>query len=311
MRYIDPETLCARENYFVPCSLYTSELEWGRETKMQQQQQQQPEAVFKEAVAAVLAQWTLLNLAVEQGWGGRESYKKRQQLYEDLIAEFRDNKRVDAEDLACSLSERLSREFSVSVEDDSDLEVAQLLVELHEQTSRGCFDLAAMVQQQQKQRATAAAQSRCGNAPAAEGDCSMSDGSDEEEALENLMSTVEIAQNSDGGIGTSRLAAEASRTRSRLAAAAAAAAAQGEEAAAGDPAEADGAAATAEAAEEAAATNAEAAAAAAAARAAAVDWCCTRSNDHNKWQQNLSLQLLVIERLKAHSLHACKKTNSE
>ncbi|CDI80938.1 hypothetical protein, conserved [Eimeria acervulina] len=182
------------------------------------QQHQQREAVFKEAVAAVLAQWTVLNLAVEQGWGGRESYKKRQQLYEDIITEFSENKKVDADDLACSLSERLSREFSVSVEDDSDLEVAQLLVELHEQTSRGCFDLAAAVQQQQKQRATAAAQSRCGNVPAAEGDCSMSDSSDEEEALEALMSTVEIGQDAEGGI--------ASRTRSRLAAAAAAA--QGE-----------------------------------------------------------------------------------
>lgn len=185
---------------------------------MQQQQQlRQPEVVFKKAVAAVLAQWTLLNLAVEQGWGGRESYRKRQQLYEDIITEFRDNKKVDADDLACSLSERLSREFSVSVEDDSDLEVAQLLVDLHEQTSRGCFDLAAMVQQQQQQRAAAAAQSRCGNTPAT-GDCNMSDCS--EEALETLMSSVDIGGSSEGGI--------ASRTRSRLAAAAAAAAAQGE-----------------------------------------------------------------------------------
>ncbi|CDJ59715.1 hypothetical protein, conserved [Eimeria maxima] len=138
----------------------------------------------------------------------RESYRKRQQLYEDIITEFRDNKKVDADDLACSLSERLSREFSVSVEDDSDLEVAQLLVDLHEQTSRGCFDLAAMVQQQQQQRAAAAAQS----------DCNMSDCS--EEALETLMSSVDIGGSSEGGI--------ASRTRSRLAAAAAAAAAQGE-----------------------------------------------------------------------------------
>ncbi|CDJ49836.1 hypothetical protein, conserved [Eimeria brunetti] len=192
-----------------------------QQQQQQQQQQRQPEAVFREAVASVLAQWTLLNLAVEQGWGGRESYRKRQQLYEDIISEFRDNKKVDVEDLACYLSERLSRDFSVNVEDDSDLEVAQLLVDLYEQTSRGCFDLAATVQQQQKQRAAAAARSRCGNEHAAEGDCSMSDCSDEEEALGNLMSTVDIAQNSEGSI--------ASRTRSRLAAAAAAAAAaQGE-----------------------------------------------------------------------------------
>lgn len=35
------------------------------------------------------------------------------------------DKKVDADDLACSLSERLSREFSVSVEDDSDVRKAE------------------------------------------------------------------------------------------------------------------------------------------------------------------------------------------
>ena len=49
------------------------------------------------------------------------------------------------------------------------LEVAKLLVDLYEQTSRGCFDLANTVQQQQQQRATGAAQSRCANPVDGEG----------------------------------------------------------------------------------------------------------------------------------------------
>ncbi|OEH74215.1 hypothetical protein cyc_05210 [Cyclospora cayetanensis] len=59
-----------------------------------QGQGQDPTEVFKRAVASVLAQWTLLNLAVEQGWGGRESYKKRQLLYEDLVSEFKESERT-------------------------------------------------------------------------------------------------------------------------------------------------------------------------------------------------------------------------
>lgn len=31
---------------------------------------------------------TLLNLAVEQGWGGSDSAQKRQKLYEDVIQTF-------------------------------------------------------------------------------------------------------------------------------------------------------------------------------------------------------------------------------
>ncbi|CDJ40434.1 hypothetical protein, conserved [Eimeria tenella] len=177
------------------------------------QRRQEAEPIFREAVSAVLAQWTLLNLAVEQGWGGRDSHRKRQKLYEDLIAEFRENKNVDVEDLACTLSERLASDFSVSVEDDSDLEVAQLLVDLHEQISRGCFDLASVVKQQQNQRATSSAKSQCGNAREAETDCSMSEGSDAEGELEDLISSVEIAPSPSEGI--------ASQTRSRQTAGAA------------------------------------------------------------------------------------------
>lgn len=176
------------------------------------QQTDQPSQVFKQAVAAVLAQWTLLTLAVEQGWGGRDSHRKRHELYEDLIAEFDQNKKVDAEELADSLSERLMRDFSVEVEDDSDLEVAKLLVDLYEQTSRGCFALATTVQQQQQQRATCVAQSHCVNGPADEGIAEMSEGSDEEAALESLMESSGIVSHTPEGI--------AGRTRSRLAAAA-------------------------------------------------------------------------------------------
>ena len=38
------------------------------------------------------------------------------------------DKKVDADDLACSLSERLSREFSVSVEDDSDVITLKIML---------------------------------------------------------------------------------------------------------------------------------------------------------------------------------------
>ncbi|XP_026191029.1 uncharacterized protein LOC34621608 [Cyclospora cayetanensis] len=167
-----------------------------------QGQGQNPTEVFKRAVASVLAQWTLLNLAVEQGWGGRESYKKRQLLYEDLVSEFKENKSIDVEDLAEILCERLTRDFSVSVEDDSDLEVAQLLVDLHKETSHGCFDLAMKVEQQQQQHATATARSRCENASSADGECGASECSETHEALETLMASTAIVPSTADNIGT-------------------------------------------------------------------------------------------------------------
>ncbi|KAL8275821.1 hypothetical protein Esti_000384 [Eimeria stiedai] len=235
--------------------------------------------LFKAAVAAVLAQWTLLTLAVDQGWGGRDSHRKRQQLYEDLVAEFEQSKgppssssscsssssrrsssnssgsgsaaaaaaavaapiaavaapiaavavaafvlgclcadkKVDADVLADILAERLQTDFCAVVEDNSDLEVAQLLVNLHEQTSRGCSELAQMVQQQQQQRAAAAAQSRCLNeATAGQGEGSPSEASEAEETLESMLRSSGIGSQPIDGVAWLMQSAQASRSMPAL-----------------------------------------------------------------------------------------------
>ncbi|CBZ54684.1 conserved hypothetical protein [Neospora caninum Liverpool] len=100
--------------------------------------------LFRKAVAAVLAQWTILNLAVEHSWGGRGPQRRRQDLYEWIISTF-STSRVNSTWLAGELSLKLEGMFHVIAEDESDVEVAELLVALHSSTRCGDFSLAKEV----------------------------------------------------------------------------------------------------------------------------------------------------------------------
>ncbi|PFH37157.1 hypothetical protein BESB_036150 [Besnoitia besnoiti] len=116
---------------------------------------QDKDEVFKRAVSAVLSQWTLLNLAVEHGWGGRGPQRRRQELYEWLLNTFAMG-RVNVTWLAGELSVRLEDMFHVIAEDESDVEVSQLLVALYEGTQKGDFSLATKVIEQTNSSSTAA-----------------------------------------------------------------------------------------------------------------------------------------------------------
>ncbi|EPT26604.1 pre-rRNA-processing protein TSR2 [Toxoplasma gondii TgCatPRC2] len=111
--------------------------------------------VFRRAVAAVLAQWTILNLAVEHSWGGRGPQRRRQDLYEWIVNTF-STSRVNSTWLAGELSLKLEGMFHVIAEDESDVEVAELLVALHASTRRGDFSLAKEILERHQSCAAAA-----------------------------------------------------------------------------------------------------------------------------------------------------------
>jgi hypothetical protein len=59
-------------------------------TRSQAQQSRHPQAeqAFKEGLQSIFRQWTALELAVQNGWGGLEGHDKPQILLEEILAMF-------------------------------------------------------------------------------------------------------------------------------------------------------------------------------------------------------------------------------
>merc|ERR550514_123082 len=105
---------------------------------------------FEQAARHIFSCWTALQLAVDQGWGGRHSVQKKNQLLEHVFELFRQpkqasrspNNEVDVNWLADILADFISQEFCMGLEDDSDLEVSRLLLDLLERCRQGDLKMA-------------------------------------------------------------------------------------------------------------------------------------------------------------------------
>ncbi|KAK6589051.1 hypothetical protein RS030_243586 [Cryptosporidium xiaoi] len=84
---------------------------------------------------------TLLNLSVESGWSGRFSLKKKDELINEVIMMFQSGKKIDPFELADFLMQTMESRFSTIIEDESDLEVSELICEIYSQCSKGDFAL--------------------------------------------------------------------------------------------------------------------------------------------------------------------------
>ncbi|KAH8583155.1 uncharacterized protein ELE39_002094 [Cryptosporidium sp. chipmunk genotype I] len=106
--------------------------------------------VFVQGVNQVFSTWTILNLSVEGGWSGRFAYKKREELIQEVIMSFQSGRKVNSSNLANFLMEAMETRFSTIVEDDSDLEVAELICEMYDQCSKGDYSLVEKIMNIQK-----------------------------------------------------------------------------------------------------------------------------------------------------------------
>lgn len=99
-----------------------------------------PKAIFHEAITTVFDRWTTLALAVEQGWGGRDSRQKRillqGEVFEYLTNAGRKKRPLshenpgDVDDLAYFLYLRIDELFNTETDDGSPQEVAGLCIRL-------------------------------------------------------------------------------------------------------------------------------------------------------------------------------------
>mmetsp|Transcript_40 Transcript_40/g.82 ORF Transcript_40/g.82 Transcript_40/m.82 type:complete len:241 (+) Transcript_40:104-826(+) len=101
---------------------------------------------FKAGVTACLSSWSALRTAVEGGWGGgdRESQRKAEDLRNHIFAKLDGKKclNYDAFDLADDLAIYIEEEFSVTLEDDSERQLAETIFQIYEQCLNGDPSLA-------------------------------------------------------------------------------------------------------------------------------------------------------------------------
>ncbi|KAJ0964467.1 hypothetical protein J5N97_025605 [Dioscorea zingiberensis] len=98
-------------------------------------------ARFGEGIALVLSRWTALQMAVQNGWGGRDSRSKADELTSSVLTWFTNTKApLYIDDLENILDENMVLCFNTEIEDGSVEEVAEQLMIMHEDCLRGNFE---------------------------------------------------------------------------------------------------------------------------------------------------------------------------
>ena len=97
---------------------------------------------FRAGVTACLISWSALRTAVESGWGGgeRESQKKAEDLRSHIFSAM-DGRfplpNFDAFELADNLAIYIEEEFSVTLEDESERQLAEFIFHMYEHCLKG------------------------------------------------------------------------------------------------------------------------------------------------------------------------------
>ncbi|KAJ0981689.1 hypothetical protein J5N97_009944 [Dioscorea zingiberensis] len=96
---------------------------------------------FGEGIALVLARWTALQMAVQNGWGGRDSRRKEDEFASSVLSWFTNtNAPLYIEDLENILDENMVLCFNTEIEDGSVEEVAEQLMIMHEDCLQDNFE---------------------------------------------------------------------------------------------------------------------------------------------------------------------------
>lgn len=97
-------------------------------------------AQIARGVRVVLGQWTALQLALSNMWGGPESHGKAQALATNVTDWLLDSKEVYADELEDLLDAELLDSWNTQAEDDSPREVAALITRVFYETLQGQGD---------------------------------------------------------------------------------------------------------------------------------------------------------------------------
>jgi pre-rRNA-processing protein TSR2 len=96
---------------------------------------------FRAGVTACLRSWSPLRAAVNSGWGGFESARKAEVLRDEIYTHFDGSsfppKDMDIWDLEDMLAIYMEEEFSITLEDESEKQVALCIWHMYEDCSKG------------------------------------------------------------------------------------------------------------------------------------------------------------------------------
>ncbi|XP_060109101.1 pre-rRNA-processing protein TSR2 homolog [Heteronotia binoei] len=139
--------------------------------------------LFSQGVKAVLGSWPVLQIAVENGFGGAYSQEKADWMVGAVEQFFQSNADLDPEEVDDFLAEVMNNEFDTVIEDGSLSQVSRQLCLFFSQCQQGNGAavqeaIARLAQKQQEARAVAA------KAVAAEESSSEEEEETEEEAME-------------------------------------------------------------------------------------------------------------------------------
>ncbi|XP_010917742.1 pre-rRNA-processing protein TSR2 isoform X1 [Elaeis guineensis] len=97
--------------------------------------------LLREGISLVLSQWTALQMAVRNEWGGRDSGRKSEELASTLLSWFSQSRtRLYVDDLENILDENMVLSFNTTIEDGSVEEIAEQLMIMHEDCLQGNYD---------------------------------------------------------------------------------------------------------------------------------------------------------------------------
>ncbi|XP_051509509.1 pre-rRNA-processing protein TSR2 homolog [Myxocyprinus asiaticus] len=93
--------------------------------------------LFVEAVGAVLETWPVLQIAVDNGFGGAHSQQKANWMVDVLQQYFNDNVDLQQNEVEDFISDLMNNEFDTMVEDGSLPQVAQKVCVMYQQCQQG------------------------------------------------------------------------------------------------------------------------------------------------------------------------------
>jgi pre-rRNA-processing protein TSR2 len=101
---------------------------------------------FRAGVTACLRSWSAFRTAVESGWGGNQSLTKAEELRSSIIREMLPPSRgLSVDDLEDNLAIFMEEEFSVTLEDGSERQIADTIWRMCEDCRKGDASLARQV----------------------------------------------------------------------------------------------------------------------------------------------------------------------
>ena len=142
----------------------------------------QAAAALQEGVGLVFMRWTALQMAVENGWGGRDSRAKADRLAADVLSFFTNSKGpYYYDDLEEMMFDSISESFNADFEDGSVGEVAEQVLIMHEECLQNNY---SSIEKLRNTRAQGNAVSQSRMMVTDEGDDSSDDSSDDDDGDE-------------------------------------------------------------------------------------------------------------------------------